>query len=103
MSVKAKKETLIYVDSTHLIVAPDRELCNPDTTSEHVQELFEQWWDKRTTGASVQEETYAVPVKIVDRVAFAGIPMPRIGVLHFPKAKLSDSQIEMLKRKLQSP
>ena len=93
----------MYVDSTHLIVEADSELRNPESTPERIQELFEKWWGKRTSGASVQEGTYALPVKIVDRVGFAGTPIPRYGVLHFPKAKLSDSQIEMLEKNLKSP
>ena len=93
----------MYVDSTHLIIEADCELSNPDTTAERVQELFEEWWDKRTAGASVQEEIYALPVKIVDRVGVAGMPIPRYGVLHFPKAKLSALQIEMLEKNLKSP
>ena len=92
----------MYIDSTHLIVAADCELGRPETSAERVQELFEEWWGRRTAGASVQEETYALPVKIVDRVGFAGCPTPRHGVLHFPKAKLSDSQIELLERNLKS-
>ena len=88
----------MYIDSTRHIVAADEELRNPDTAAERVQELFEEWWGRRTAGASVQEETYALPVKIVDRVGFAGYPIPRHGILHFPKGKLSDSQIERLER-----
>ena len=93
----------MYVDSTHLIVEADCELRNPDTTAERVQELFEKWWEKRTAGTSVQEDTYTLPVKIVDRVGVAGMPIPRHGVLHFPKAKLSASQIELLEKNLKSP
>ena len=102
----------MYWDSTYLIIEADRELRNPDTAVERVQELFEEWWGKRTYLASVQKEsfvfldkivdqdTYVLPVKIVDRIGIWGKRVPRYGVLHFPKAKLSDSQIERLKRYL---
>ena len=92
----------MYVDSTHLIVEADCELRKPETTAERVQELFEEWWEKRASGASIQEETYALPVKIVDRVGVAGMPITRHGVLLFPKDKLSTSQIALLEKNLKS-
>ena len=93
----------MYIDSTHLIVKADEELRKPEITAGRVQELFEEWWEKRTSGASVQEEAYVLPVKIVDRVGFAGQRVSRYGVLHFPKDKLSDAQIELLEKNLKSP
>ena len=93
----------MYVDSSYLIVDAEEELQNPETSAERVQELFKEWWEKRTSGATVHADTYALPVKIVDYVGFAGLPAPREGVLHFPKGKLSASQIELLEKYQKTP
>lgn len=91
------------VDSSHLISDADNELLNPETTAERVQELFKEWWDKRTDGASLQEDVYVLPVMVVDTDNVTGETIPQNGVLHFPKAKLSDSQIELLEQNMKSP
>ena len=93
----------MYYDLTKLINEADCELRNPETTAERVQELFEDWWGKRESRASFQDETYTLPVRVEDRVGYPGLLVSRSGVLHFPKAKLSDAQIEMLEKNLQSP
>ena len=93
----------MYYDSTHLIVEADRELQDTETTAGRVQELFNEWWPKRTGGATFEDDVYALPVKIVDLVGIAGMPAPRHGVLHFPKAKLNESQIELLEKYHNSP
>ena len=90
-------------DSTHLIYETDQELCNPETTPERVQELFNACWDNRTAAASIEDDVYVLPIKIVDYVGVAGLPVPRYGVLHFPKNKLSASQIELLEKFQNSP
>ena len=88
----------MYVDSTHLIVAADCELKNPDTSAERVQELFREWWERRNGRAVLENDVYVLPVKIIDRVGFAGTPIPRCGDLHFPKGKLNEEQIDMMER-----
>ncbi len=93
----------MYVDSSYLIVNAEEELQKPETSAERVQELFKEWWEKRTSGATVQPDAYALPVKIVDYVGFAGAPVPREGILHFPKSKLSVSQIELLEKYQKTP
>ncbi len=93
----------MYYNSTHLIVEADCELQNNETTSERVQELFKEWWPRRNGGATFQDDAYALPVKLVDLIGFAGLPAPRYGVLHFPKAKLAESQVELLEKCQDSP
>jgi len=92
----------MWVDSTNLITEAGNELKAPETTAERVQEIFTEWWDKQNGKASQDEESYALPVKIVERSGSAGTPIPRCGKLHFPKGKLSDEQIELLEKNMKS-
>ena len=89
----------MYVDSTHLIGAADRELQDTATSAERVQELFNEWWDRRNGRAVLENDVYVLPVKIIDRVGFLGAPIPRYGKLHFPKGKLTETQIDIMEKK----
>ncbi len=95
-SLSNKEEYNMWMDSTTLILGADMELQKPETTAERVQKLFTEWWGRRRGGATLKDEVYTLPVRIVDHIGVAGQPVPRDGELHFPKAKLADAQIAML-------
>lgn len=86
----------MYTDSSYLITNADTELRNPDTTAARVQELFQEWWDKRNGHNTLDNDIYILSVKIVDMVGIAGTPVPRFGLLHFPMSKLTPEQIKLL-------
>jgi uncharacterized protein (DUF697 family) len=88
----------MYVDSTHLIFAADSELQDTATSAERVQELFQEWWERRTGRAVLENDVYVLPVQIIDYCGFIGTPCHRKGELHFPKEKLNEGQIEMMEK-----
>ena len=100
----------------------ERELKKAATPAERVQELFEEWWPRHTDPVTLEGEVYALPVKSIEMeerepeglggggfrtsgliaprfpwpVRAVKVPVEQSGVLHFPKTKLTDSQIELL-------
>ena len=100
----------------------ERELKNTATPAERVQELFSEWWPRRTGPATLQGKVYALPVKSIEEeereskglmgglfrtsgliyrpLRSVKVPVEHIGVLHFPKEKLAVSQVELLNASL---
>lgn len=79
-------------DMDSIIAKTDEELENPETSKERVQELFQEWWERRIGWAVLEgeyeDERWVFPVKGIERIGTIGAPVPYFGFLHFPKDKL---------------
>ena len=79
-------------DMDSVIAKTDEELENPETSKERVQELFQEWWERRIGWAVLEgeyeDERWVFPVKGIERIGTIGAPVPYFGFLHFPKDKL---------------
>lgn len=75
-----------------IIADTDKELKNQKTSKERVQELFQEWWERRIGWAVLEgeygDEQWVFPVKFIERIGTIGAPVPHFGFLHFPKDKL---------------
>lgn len=94
----------MWIDPSYSLDAVENELKAPEATAERVQELFAKWWGKRHGRPSLDGDVVVVPVKIVvTDFSMPGVPsFSRCGKLHFPKEKLSEEQIDLLEKDLNS-
>lgn len=88
----------MYTNSSYRIYSADAELRNQETTQDRVQALFMEWLKNQYGHVVIEDNILVMPVKIIDRVGFAGTPVPRYGYLHFPKSKLTADQIALAER-----
>ncbi len=90
----------MFINPIHTITATDYILRNPATPAEEVQRILREWWGRRNGYVLLEDETYVLPVKTVERVGFAGAPMTLRGALHFPKSKLTEGMIALLEENM---